>query len=153
MQGKMAPDLNLPDQKGAMHRLKDYRGKTVLLYFYPKDDTPGCTVEAEGFRDNMNSFKRKGVVVLGISVDPVTSHEKFSKKFKLNFPILADPEKKVVEKYGVWIEKSMYGKKYMGTARRSFLIDKNGKVAKVYEKVKPDEHPEEVLKDIKDLKL
>lgn len=151
--GKAAPDFSLPDQEGKVHSLKTYRGKPVLLYFYPKDMTPGCTIEAEGFRDHMDDFKDAGVVVLGISPDSVDSHKKFAEKKKLNFPLLADNEHKIAEQYGVWIEKSMYGKKYMGIERDSFLLDKEGVVVKQYQKVKPEEHPEEILSDVAELGL
>ncbi len=145
---KPAPTFTLPDQDGNTHSLSDYRGKKVLLYFYPKDDTPGCTVEACSFRDRLNELKDKGVQVLGMSVDTVKSHKKFAEKFQLNFPLLADENKDVVNQYGVWVEKSMYGKKYMGIQRDSFLIDENGVVVKHYEKVKPEVHVDEVMKDL-----
>ncbi len=146
--GDKAPDFKLPDQDGKMHNLSDYLGKWVLLYFYPKDDTPGCTKEACSMRDNMANFDKMKTVVLGVSVDSVQSHDKFAKKYKLPFPILSDNEKKVVKLYGVWREKNMMGRKYMGTVRTSFLIDPQGKVAKVYEAVKPEVHTKEVLGDL-----
>lgn len=145
---KKAPAFRLLDQDGAEHSLKDYLGKKVLLYFYPKDDTPGCTTEACSFRDRLNELKKHGVQVLGISCDDVKSHKKFADKFQLNFPLLADTEKKMVNKYGVWVEKSMYGKKYMGIQRDSFLIDETGKIVKHYKKVKPAEHVDEIMKDL-----
>lgn len=146
--GSKAPDFTLPDQDGKNHALSDYKGKWVLLYFYPKDDTPGCTKEACTIRDNWSAFKKAGITVLGVSKDSVKSHAKFVTKYQLPFTILADEEKKVVEMYGVWQEKKLYGRAYMGIARWSFLIDPQGKIAKVYEGVKPAEHAEEVLADV-----
>ena len=145
---KKAPKFTLLDQDGEKRSLSDYEGKKVLLYFYPKDDTPGCTTEACSFRDRLNELKPYKVQVLGVSCDDVKSHKKFADKFKLNFPLLADTEKKVVEKYGVWLEKSMYGRKYMGIQRDSFLIDEKGKVVKHYEKVKPADHVDEIIADL-----
>ena len=149
--GQKAPAIKLPDQNGTIHQLKDYAGQWVLVYFYPKDDTPGCTTEACALRDNFPKFKKLKAAVLGISIDPVKKHEKFAAKYELPFTLLADEEKKVVESYGVWAEKSMYGRKYMGTLRTSFLIDPAGKIAKIYENVKPAQHAEEVLADIASL--
>ncbi|MDZ7270622.1 MAG: thioredoxin-dependent thiol peroxidase [candidate division KSB1 bacterium] len=149
--GDEAPDFALPDQKGVVHRLSDYRGKWVLLYFYPKDDTPGCTAEACAFRDNLPAFGALKVQVLGVSVDSVSSHTRFASKYKIEFPLLADEEKKVVALYGVWGKKKFMGREFMGTNRTSFLIDPDGRVAKVYEKVKPDRHAEEVLQDLNSL--
>jgi len=149
--GSSAPAFSLPDQAGEAHSLKDYLGKWVLIYFYPKDDTPGCTVEAKSIRDEFPHFEKLKAVVLGISTDSARSHDKFAKKYDLPFTLLADEDKKVVEKYGVWGEKSMYGRTYMGTSRVSFLVDPKGKIAKVYEKVKPAEHVAEVLADLKAL--
>lgn len=146
--GKKAPAFSLKDQDGKMHKLSDYTGKTLLLYFYPKDMTPGCTVEAQCFRDRNNEFKKYKVQVLGVSVDSVESHKKFVEKHGLNFPLLSDDKKTVVEKYGVWVEKSMFGKKYMGIRRDSFLIGSDGKIIKHYEKVNPAKHVDEVLKDL-----
>jgi len=120
----------------------------VLLYFYPKDDTPGCTTEACNFRDRLNELKDHGVQVLGVSKDTIASHKKFSEKFDLNFPLLSDENGTLVKAYGVWKEKSMYGKTYMGISRESFLIDEEGNLVKHYEKVKPEEHVEEVLRDV-----
>lgn len=150
--GKMAPDFTAQDQDGKTVALKNFQGRYVLLYFYPKDMTPGCTTEAKTFRDKMEELKDLGVVVLGVSKDSVESHKKFEEKHQLNFRLLADTEKKIIENYGVWAEKSMFGKKYMGIARDSFLIDPSGKVVKHYKKVKPAQHPEEVIKDVKELK-
>jgi peroxiredoxin Q/BCP len=146
--GNSAPHFELLDQDGKIHRLSDYRGQKVLLYFYPKDDTPGCTTEAKCFRDRLNELKAKGLQVLGVSADSVDSHGKFVKKFDLNFPLLADVDKKVVQQYGVWVEKSMYGKKYWGIQRDSFLIDEEGKVLKHYVKVKPETHVEGMMADL-----
>lgn len=149
--GQKAPAIKLPDQNGEMHELKDYLGQWVLVYFYPKDDTPGCTQEACMLRDNFPKFKKMKAVVLGISIDSVKKHEKFAAKYELPFTLLADENKEVVEKYGVWAEKSMYGRKYMGTLRTSFLIDPKGKIAKIYAGVKPAQHAEEVLTDLQTL--
>lgn len=146
--GSPAPLFSLPDQNGAEHSLENYRGSWVLLYFYPRDDTPGCTKEACGLRDAWKELQQADCMVLGVSTDSEESHKKFEEKFDLPFTLLADAEKEVVEAYGVWKKKSMYGKKYMGTARMSFLIDADGTIAKVYEKVKPAEHAQQVLKDL-----
>ena len=147
-----APDFVLSDETGKNNSLKDYRGQKVLLYFYPKDMTSGCTVEAQCFRDRLNDLKALGVQVLGVSPDSVESHLKFKEKEHLNFPLLADTEKEVVQKYGVWQEKSMSGRKYMGVVRQSFLIDEKGVIAKHYEKVTPAEHAEEVIGDVKGMR-
>lgn len=149
---KKAPVFKLSDQDGKMHSLADYAGQTVLLYFYPKDMTSGCTTEAQGFRDLAKEYQKSGIVVLGVSIDNVKSHKKFCEKELLNFTLLSDEDKKVVEKYGVWQEKTMYGKKYMGTMRESFLIGADGRILKHYEKVNPVTHPGEVLKDADALK-
>lgn len=149
--GTKAKNFTLPDQEGKTHTLKDYAGKWVVLYFYPKDDTPGCTVEACQFRDNFPKFKRSKAVVLGVSADAVKKHAKFVTKYELPFTLLADEEKKVVELYGVWAKKKFMGREYMGILRTSFLIAPDGKIAKVYEDVKPSEHALEVLRDIKEL--
>lgn len=146
--GKKAPVFKLPDQDGKIHGLADYAGQMVLLYFYPKDMTSGCTTEAQGFRDLAEEYKKQGIVVLGVSIDNVKSHKKFCEKESLNFPLLSDENKKTVEKYGVWKEKSMYGKTYMGIMRESFLIGKDGHIVKHYEKVNPIDHPTEVLRDV-----
>ncbi len=149
--GQLAPDFTLPDQDGKSYTLSDYQGKWVLIYFYPKDDTTGCTKEACQIRDSFPEFKKLKVKVLGISVDSVASHKKFEEKYNLPFTLLADVEKKVVSRYGVWGEKKFMGQKYMGTFRRSFLIDPKRKIAKIYEKVKPELHAEEVLRDLSEL--
>lgn len=141
-------DFSLPDQDGVVRSLSDYKGQKVLLYFYPKDDTPGCTVEAKCFRDRLNELKAKGVQVLGVSVDSVESHKKFVVKHGLNFPLLADVNKKVVQQYGVWGEKSMMGNIFMGIQRDSFLLDEEGNLIKHYVKVKPETHVDEVLADL-----
>ncbi len=146
--GQLAPDFTLSDQSGAAHHLAAYRGQWVLVYFYPKDDTPGCTKEACGLRDRFAEFKKLKAVVLGISVDSVESHKRFADKFHLPFPLLADTQKQVVQAYGVWGQRQFMGKTYMGIARTSFLIDPAGKIAKVYPKVKPEEHTDEILKDL-----
>jgi thioredoxin-dependent peroxiredoxin len=149
--GSKAPDFSLPDQDGKTHSLSDYKGQTVLLYFYPKDMTPGCTKEACSFRDSMNDLKAGGVQVLGVSVDSVESHKKFAERYHLNFPILSDMNKKVVQEYAVWGEKKFLGVKYVGTSRESFLISPEGEVLKHYTKVNPETHVAEVLKDAKAL--
>jgi len=143
--GQKAPDFTVMDDKGEKVKLADLKGKKVVLYFYPKDDTPGCTKEACAFRDGIDKIKKRGAVVLGVSADSVESHKKFKSKFDLNFPLLADSDKKMVEAYGVWKEKSMYGKKYMGIERTTFVIDENGKIAHIFPKVKVDQHYDEVL--------
>jgi len=142
--GKAAPAFTLDTDSGERLALKDLKGRAVVLYFYPKDDTPGCTVEACEFRDAFPRFKSSKAVILGISPDSVASHQKFKQKFDLPFTLLADVDHEVAEKYGVWQKKSMYGKSYMGVARTTVLIDPDGKVAKVFEKVKPAGHAEEV---------
>ena len=150
--GAKAPDFSGETQSGETIRLKDFLGKPVVLFFYPKDDTSGCTVEACGFRDHHAAVLKSGAAVIGISPDPVKSHLKFATKFELPYPLLADPEKKVVSAYGVWVEKSMYGRKYMGVARTTFIVDAKGKIAQVFEKVKPEGHAEAVLAAVKGLK-
>ena len=146
--GSKAPDFSLPDQDGKVHKLSDYKGKWVLLYFYPKDDTPGCTIEACTIRDQFKDFKKIKAVVLGVSKDSVKSHKKFADAYDLPFTLLSDESKKVLNKYGVWGEKNMMGRKYMGTKRTSFIIGPDGKVKKVYQSVKPPKHASEVLKDL-----
>ena len=143
--GQKAPDFTVLNDKGEKVKLSDLKGKKVVLYFYPKDDTPGCTKEACAFRDGIDAIKRKGAVIIGVSADSVESHQKFKKKFDLNFPLLADTDKKIVEAYGTWKEKSMYGKKYMGIERTTFVIDEQGKISQVFPKVKVDQHYDEVL--------
>lgn len=148
--GKKAPDFSLYNQDEKKISLKDYLGKNVILYFYPKDDTSGCTKEACSFRDNIPKFSKVDAVILGISPDSVKSHKKFSEKYKLPFNLLADEEKKVIEQYGVWKEKSMYGRKYMGVERTTFIIDEKGKIKKIFNKVKVEGHEKEVLEALKD---
>lgn len=144
-EGDPAPDFSAPTNGGGNVSLADLKGKNVILYFYPKDDTPGCTKEACAFRDNFAAFKKKGAVVLGVSTDPVKAHDKFVEKFKLPFTLLADVDKKIVTAYGVWGEKSFMGRKYMGTHRVTFLIGPDGRIKKIWPLVKPDEHAAEVL--------
>jgi peroxiredoxin Q/BCP len=143
--GKAAPAFTLPAHPAGKVSLKDFKGKqAVVLYFYPRDNTPGCTTEACDFRDRWESLKKQGVAVLGVSTDSVASHEKFANKFELPFTLLSDADHEVAEKYGVWVEKSNYGKKYMGLQRATFLIDRDGKVAAVWPKVKVAGHVAEV---------
>ena len=148
--GKKAPEFSLLNQDGKKISLKDYLGKKVVLYFYPKDDTSGCTKEACNFRDEFPKFTKTKAVIFGVSPDSVKSHKKFAEKFDLNFDLLADEEKKVVEKYEVWKEKSMYGRKYMGVERTTFIIDEKGKIKTIFNKVKVDGHNKEVLEALKD---
>jgi len=143
--GAKAPKFSAPDQSGKTVALADFAGKTVVLYFYPKDDTPGCTTQACSFRDSHAAFKKKGVVVLGVSPDPAKAHVKFIEKFSLPFPLLSDTDHKIAEAYGVWVEKSMYGRKYMGMERSTFVIGPSGKIEAIYRKVKPAENVAEVL--------
>ncbi|MEK7649387.1 MAG: thioredoxin-dependent thiol peroxidase [Patescibacteria group bacterium] len=150
-EGSKAPAFNLPDQSGTNHSLKDYVGKWLLIYFYPKDDTPGCTTEACTIRDSFTDFKKSKIAILGVSTDSITSHEKFARKYQLPFPLLADTDKKMVEAYGVWGEKKFMGRTYMGTRRMSFLINPEGKIAKMYSEVKPKEHADQVLADQKSI--
>jgi peroxiredoxin Q/BCP len=147
--GQRAPEFSLLDQDGVVHALSEFKGKWVLLYFYPKDNTPGCTIEACTIRDQFKDFQKIDAVVLGVSTDSVKSHKKFADGFNLPFTLLADEHKEVVGKYGVFGEKKMMGRTYMGTRRTSFLIEPSGKIAKVYEKVKPEMHAAQVLADLK----
>lgn len=149
--GELAPDFSLPDQDGTIHTLSAYRGRFVLLYFYPKDDTPGCTKEACALRDADPDFSKLDGVVLGVSADSVKSHKKFAEKYELKFPLLADENKAVVNAYGVWGLKKFMGREYEGIFRNSFLIGPDGTIKKVYEKVKPELHAQEVLEDLKSL--
>ena len=152
--GKAAPEFKLQSSTGETISLSGFKGKkTVVLYFYPRADTPGCTKEACGFRDALADYDKANVAVLGISPDPVDDVTKFGEKFHLNFPLLADADRSVTEKYGVWQEKSMYGKKYMGAARTTFVIGKDGKILHVFEKVKPEGHDQEVLAWLKEAQL
>jgi thioredoxin-dependent peroxiredoxin len=143
--GDAAPDFELPDQDGRQVRLEDFRGQRVVVYFYPKADTPGCTTQACGVRDRKADYAEAGAVVLGVSPDPVAKVKKFHEKYALDFPLLADEDHSVAEAFGVWVEKSMYGRKYMGNERTTFIVDSEGKVADVLRKVKPAEHDERVL--------
>ena len=149
--GTKAPAFNLKATDGSKIRLSELKGQPVVLYFYPKDDTPGCTKEACAFRDRSSELQDLGAAVLGVSPDDVASHEKFTEKYDLNFPLLADTDHKIAEKYGAWREKNMYGKKSMGIKRSTFLIDANGVVAKVWKAVKVDGHDEKVLEAIRSL--
>jgi thioredoxin-dependent peroxiredoxin len=146
--GTVAPDFTLPDQDGQPVRLSDFRGQLVVLYFYPKADTPGCTTQACGVRDRSPDYEQAGSVVLGISPDPVKAVAKFDDKYGLGFPLLADEDHAVAEAYGVWVEKSMYGRKYMGNERTTFVIDPDGRIQQVFRKVKPAEHDELVLNEL-----
>lgn len=150
--GVQAPAWKALDQNGVSRSNKDYLGKWVILYFYPKDDTPGCTKEACAFRDGYSKYKKAGMEIIGVSVDSVKKHAKFVEKYTLPFTLLSDEDKKIVEAYGAWGKKKFMGREYMGTNRVSYLIDPKGKIAKVYEKVKPEDHAEEVLTDIKKMK-
>ncbi|GAB4483391.1 MAG: thioredoxin-dependent thiol peroxidase [Anaerolineales bacterium] len=143
--GNPVPDFALADETGAARRLADFRGQTLVLYFYPKDDTPGCTTEACNFRDDFSAYTQAGVTVLGVSPDSVKSHLKFKEKYQLPFPLLADVDHRVCEAYGVWTQKKFMGREYMGVARTTFVIDPAGNLKKVFENVKPSEHSAEVL--------
>ncbi len=149
-EGKKAPSFSLFDGNGVKVSLNDYKGRNVVLYFYPKDMTSGCTKEACDFRDQFPNFKKIKTVVLGVSPDSVESHKKFSEKYDLPFTLLSDDKKEVVQKYGVWKEKSMYGKKYMGVERTTFIIDEEGKIKKIFPKVKVDGHVDEIIKVLKE---
>lgn len=150
--GKKAPEFSLPDKDAKVHKLSDYKGSWVLLYFYPKDDTPGCTKEACAIRNTFPAFGKLKITVLGVSVDSPERHAKFTNKYNLPFTLLADEDKKVVRLYGVWGQKKFMGRTYQGTKRMSFLIDPEGKIAKIYKTVKPAEHAEQVLSDVDTLK-
>ena len=143
--GDKAPGFSLPSTDGSMISLKEFKGKKVVLYFYPKDDTSGCTKEACSFRDNLARVKKKGAVLIGVSADSVNSHKKFTDKYDLSFPLISDEEKSMIKAYGVWKEKSMYGRKYMGIERTTFIIDEKGKIAHIFPKVKVEGHTDEVL--------
>ncbi len=147
-EGDPAPDFTLQDDAGNEVSLKDQRGRIVVLYFYPKDDTPGCTKEAKGFRDTLEAFSNRDTVVLGVSPDNVESHQKFKDKHDLNFPLLADPEHDVAEAYGVWGEKQMFGNKFMGIHRTTFVIGPEGEIMRVFENVSPEGHCHEVLDEL-----
>jgi peroxiredoxin Q/BCP len=143
--GDAAPDFAARDQNGGEIKLSEYKGKKVILYFYPKDNTPGCTAQACNLRDNYEVLLAKGYIVLGVSVDDEKSHQKFIKKFELPFPLLADTDHAIVEKYGVWVEKSMYGRTYMGIARTTFVIDENGMIEEIIGKVDTKNHTDQIL--------
>jgi peroxiredoxin Q/BCP len=147
-EGQEAPDFELTSDSGEAVRLSQLRGKPVVLYFYPRDDTPGCTAQACGIRDNYDEFTERGAVVLGVSPDEESSHVKFKQKYGLPFTLLADPDHEVAEQYGVWVEKNFGGKKYMGVERSTFMIDPDGRIAKVMRRVKPDTHVERVLSEL-----
>ena len=143
--GDKAPDFKLPADDGKTYSLKDFKGKKLVLYFYPKDNTSGCTAEACDFRDTTKLFTKNDTVLIGLSKDSIKSHEKFRDKYSLNFPLLSDEEGKMLEAYGVWKEKSMYGKKYMGIERTTFIIDEKGKIQEIFPKVKVNGHVKEIL--------
>ena len=145
-EGDKAPSFRAKDQNGTLLALSDYKGKKVVLYFYPEDDTPTCTVEACNLRDNFSVLTTKGMVVLGVSPDDVEKHKKFEKKFDLPFTLLADPDKMMIDKYGVWGEKNLYGRKYMGILRTTFLIDEKGIIRKIFKKPRSKMHSEEIIK-------
>lgn len=144
--GQRAPAFEGPTQDGSTLKLADYRGRKVALYFYPKDNTSGCTKQACNLRDNFSDLEHAGVAVIGVSADPVASHEKFASKYKLPFPLVADPAKKIVSAYGVWGEKSLYGRKYMGLIRTTFLVDEEGTIVDVLKKPKVGHHASEIMK-------
>ncbi len=147
-EGIKAPEFSLNADDGKTYRLKDFKGKMVILYFYPKDNTSGCTAEACDFRDNIKIFTKKNAVILGISKDSIKSHQNFKEKYSLPFTLLSDENVEILEKYGVWKEKSMYGRKYMGVERSTFVIDENGKIKKIFRNVKVKGHIEELLNSI-----
>jgi peroxiredoxin Q/BCP len=148
-EGQIAPDFTLQADHGTQVSLKDYKGKLVVLYFYPKDETPGCTTEALGFKEAVEEFEKQGAVILGVSKDNVESHRRFKEKYELPFTLLSDPETKVLNLYGVWRKKTLYGRTFMGTERTTFVINEKGEVTKVYRKVKPKEHAQICLLDLK----
>ena len=150
--GQLAPEFRLQDQDGLTRSLSDARGRWVVVYFYPKDDTPGCTREACSFRDDLPRFEGLNAWVWGVSADDEQAHRKFARKYELNFPLLVDPGKEILGAYGAWVEKSMYGKTYMGVARITYLIDPEGRVARVWPKVKPEEHAAEVAAALEELR-
>ncbi|NLO82305.1 MAG: thioredoxin-dependent thiol peroxidase [Clostridiales bacterium] len=149
--GNKAPDFTLMDETGREISLSDFKGKKVVIYFYPKDDTPGCTKEACSFRDVYDDILAAGAVVIGISKDDTSSHQKFKNKYNLPFYLLSDPDHKVIEKYGAWQEKKMYGKTSMGTARITYIVDEEGVIKEIYHKVKPENHGEEILEALKNI--
>ncbi|HEX6665373.1 MAG TPA: thioredoxin-dependent thiol peroxidase [Solirubrobacterales bacterium] len=150
-EGEAAPDFSLPDQNGKQVKLSDLRGQTVVVYFYPRADTPGCTTQACGIRDRGGEYAEAGAKVVGISPDEVEAIAKFAGKFELEFTLLADPDHAVAEQWGAWGEKSMYGKKYLGVLRNSYIVDAEGKIAKVFPKVQPKKHDDTILKALREL--
>ncbi|HIZ22011.1 MAG TPA: thioredoxin-dependent thiol peroxidase [Candidatus Blautia faecigallinarum] len=146
--GIMAPSFSLPDQNGEMHTLEEYRGRKVILYFYPRDNTPGCSKQACGFRDLYPQFMEKDAVVLGVSKDTVASHKKFEEKYQLPFVLLSDPELSCIQAYDVWKEKNMYGRKTMGVVRTTYLIDEEGRIVKAFGKVKAADNPAQMLEEL-----
>ncbi len=151
--GEQAPEFELPDQSGKITRLSDFRGNTLVLYFYPRDDTPGCTTEACDIRDNYAEYQNAGIPVVGISPDKLASHKKFQEKYSLPFTLLADENHAICEKYGVWGRKKFMGREFDGVLRSTFIIDQEGKVVKIFEKVKPAGHGSEILEALKTLNL
>ncbi len=149
-EGDPAPPFEGTDQHGNTVRLSDYKGKKLILYFYPKDNTPGCTAEACNLQDHQNELLEKGYAVVGVSPDSIKSHQNFAGKYNLTFPLIADPEKKILNDYGVWGEKKNYGRTYMGVHRTTFVIDEEGKILKIFTKVKTKEHTEQILKELED---
>ncbi len=147
-----APDFTLPDQNGEQRRLADYRGKWLVLYFYPKDDTPGCTTEACSFRDERDVIAQHGAEIVGISKDSVASHKKFADKYHLNFTVLSDPDHQTIEAYGAWASKKMFGHEYLGTQRKTFIIDPNGDIVREYPDVTPKQHALAIIHDLETLK-
>ena len=143
--GDAAPEFEASADDGSTVRLRELRGKQVVLYFYPKDDTPGCTKEACAFRDGIRQLKEKGAVVLGVSIDSVASHQKFKQKYRLNFPLLSDSDRTLVEAYGVWKKRSLYGRTFLGIERTTFLIGEDGRIRRIFPRVKVDQHADEVL--------
>lgn len=150
--GDRAPDFQLPSTEGKEISLRDFKGKDVILYFYPKDDTPGCTKEACAFRDSIGDLQKEGAVVLGVSTDSVESHEKFREKYNLNFPLLSDETSDVVKMYGMWKEKNLYGRRTWGVVRGTYWIGRDGRVRKVYKKVDPVMHAAQILEDLRNAK-
>ena len=148
-EGMKAPSFEGKDQNGNIVRLSDFAGKKLVLYFYPKDDTPGCTAEACDLRDNYNTFLKKGFAVIGVSMDSETSHKKFAEKYSLPFPLIADTSKKILEDYGVWKKKSLYGKTFLGTVRTTFIIDEKGIIEKIFSKVDTKAHSDQIFKILK----
>lgn len=147
-EGAKAPPFSGVDQNGKTVQLSDFKGRTLILYFYPKDDTPGCTVEACSFRDSQVTFEGRGVFIIGVSPDPVKSHEKFAEKYGLEFPLIADEDKKIVNDYGVWVKKVQYGRQYMAVERSTFIIDGNGVIQKIFRNISPGDHVPEIWDEL-----